>query len=31
MGLTYSGVSVRHQDDHGDGAGVDEPLVGRPH
>ena len=26
--LTDGGVSVRHQDDHGDGAGVDDALVG---
>ena len=26
--LTDGGVSVRHQDDHGHGAGVDEALVG---
>lgn len=27
---TYGGVSVRHQDDHGDGARVDEALAVRP-
>lgn len=31
VSLTHSGVSIRHQDDHGDGARVDEPLIGRPH
>ena len=30
-GLTHGGIPVRHQDDHGDGALIDQPLVGRPH